>query len=130
MIVQTFLALVAAIPFATAFPTYHIPAAMYRVFLANDDCFMPEDFTVDNLVIWSPAADNQNKAIINFNYADVGTGISTACHYNWTSVNVGPVGSTERWACDDGNVQFIWQSQVGTNGSLTLIEKACPQTSM
>ncbi|KAK4162158.1 hypothetical protein QBC43DRAFT_322488 [Cladorrhinum sp. PSN259] len=128
MIMRTLLALLAVIPFAAAFPTYHIPSAMFRVLAENDDCIMPEDFTVQNFIVWSPAADNTNKAIINFQYTDNGTGIATPCHYNSTSVNVAPEGLTERYACDDANVQLIWQSQVGTNGSLTMIERACPNS--
>ncbi|KAK3995360.1 hypothetical protein QBC44DRAFT_320194 [Cladorrhinum sp. PSN332] len=130
MIVQTLFALMVVIPSVAAFPTYRMPAVMLKVFLENDDCIMPEDFTVQNLVLWLPAADNTNKGIINFQYTNNGTGIDSPCHYNSTSVNVAPEGLTERYACDDTNVQFIWQSQVGTNGSLTLIEKACPNSNM
>ncbi|KAK4230554.1 Alpha/Beta hydrolase protein [Podospora fimiseda] len=89
---------------------------------------MPESFAVQNLILWTPAADNPIKGIISFQYTNNGTGIDTPCHYNATSVNVGPDGLAERYACDNTVVQFIWQSQVGTNGSLTMIEKACPNS--
>jgi hypothetical protein len=107
---------------ATAQPTYKIPLAMSKIVAEDDSCIMPESFVVQNFQIWTPAPGNNRSEIINFGYADNSTSITTQCHFNGSSVNVGPQGLAPRYACDDKTVEFIWQ-----NGTLTLVEKACPQ---
>ncbi|KAL2022657.1 hypothetical protein VTK56DRAFT_4738 [Thermocarpiscus australiensis] len=123
MMLQPIIALAAAIPLAASFPAYKLPVTMFKAFLEADGCALPDEFEIRSFEIWSPAARNNNHtAVINFSYADEDTGIQTSCHYNSTSLNVGPVGLVPRYACDNDVVQFIWQ-----NGTLTVIEKACPE---
>lgn len=120
---QPAVALLAAAYFAVAFPTYRVPIAMLSAALENDGCILPEDFAVHNFQIWSPAANNNRTATVDFAYSDDSTSMETNCHYNSTSVNVGPEGLTPRYACENDIVEFIWR-----NGTLTLVEKACPET--
>lgn len=115
-------ALVAAAHLAMAFPSYYVRLEMLKAVVDNDDCILPQSFAVHNFQIWSPAADNNRSAIIDFGYSDKSTSIETSCHYNSTSANVGPQGLDPRYACDNGVVEFMWQ-----NGTLVLIEKACPK---
>jgi hypothetical protein len=108
---------------AVALRTYNVPIAVSKALLDNDDCILPEDFAVKYFQIWTPAANNNRTTIIDFAYSDNSTSIETDCHYNSTSVNVGPEGLVPRYACDNDIVEFIWK-----NGTLTLVEKACPET--
>ena len=88
------------------------------------DCILPKHFVVHKFNIFVPLSKTTaEKAIINFSYVNNGTSIYADCHYNQTSINVAPKGSTPRWACEDGRVQFIFNAE---RASLTLIEKACP----
>jgi hypothetical protein len=125
MKLHAILALAAAAHLGAALPTYTIPLAMSKALAENEDCTLPEGFEVQNFQIWTPAPGNNRTSVINFGYRDNSTSIVTACHFNQTSVNVGPAGLTPRYACDNKIVEFIWQ-----NGTLTLVEKACPQSNM
>ncbi|KAK4240037.1 hypothetical protein C8A03DRAFT_13600 [Achaetomium macrosporum] len=117
-------ALAAVAHLAAASPTYKIPSAMSEVLLESDGCILPEAFVVQDFYIWTPSAGNNSSEVINFDYADNSTSIKTKCHFNATSVNVGPEGLTPRYACDNTVVQFIWE-----DNRLTMIEKACPENS-
>lgn len=55
---------------------------------------------------------------------DSDTDITTTCHLNSTSTNLGAAGAAPRYACDNSSVNFIWQ-----NSKLTMIELACPTSS-
>jgi len=101
---------------------YKLPANFPKVLLQSD-CYFPLNFTVFGLEVWLPSSSNPNNFTADFEYMDSGTGISTPCHRNATSPNVGGDGHAERWACDNIFVEFIWQ-----NGTLTIVEKACPNT--
>ena len=101
---------------------YALPPNFPKVLLQSD-CYMPLNFSVFGLEIWLPSANNPNNFTADFEYIDYGTNITTPCRRNATSPNVGGDGHAERWACDIPFVEFIWQ-----NGTLTIIEKACPNT--
>lgn len=120
MLLPTF-ALLAAVQLAASLQTYKVPISMLTALLENEDCTLPKKFLVRAVVLWTPASNNKRSETFDFWYTNNGTSIDTMCHYNSTSVNVGPKGSTERYACENGNVEFIWE-----RGTLTLIEKACP----
>ena len=131
------LTVMAAVAMATPLSTggifhklnYKIPATMAKILAQNDDCIMPAAFDITNLHIFSPQ-DISKSFTIQFIFNDTDTNINTNCQYNSSSVNVGPVGLTPRWACDNPNVQFIYENADNSTGSsdptLTLIEKACP----
>ncbi|KAK0631696.1 hypothetical protein B0T14DRAFT_559455 [Immersiella caudata] len=101
---------------------YALPESFPKVLLQSD-CYMPLNFSVFGLELWFPAPNNPNNFTGSFVYMDMGTNITTNCQRNATSPNVGGEGHAERWGCDVPFVQFIWQ-----NGTLTIIEKACPFT--
>jgi hypothetical protein len=120
MMLHFILALAAAAQLAVALTAYKVPLALSRVAAF---CVYPEEFVVKNFQIWTPATGNNRSAVINFDYTDdsVMPAIETKCHFNETSANVGAEGLAPRYACDNSLVEFIWQ-----NGSLTMIERACP----
>ncbi|KAK0734062.1 hypothetical protein B0T26DRAFT_631980 [Lasiosphaeria miniovina] len=117
-------ALAVSLPFAAAKPAYKIPAIMSKLVQEDDTCIMPEGFRIQKFRIWSPQAGSNRSVNINFEYTDDSTSINTCCHLNQSSASVGPPGLTPRYACNNDTVQFIWQ-----NGTMTVVEKACPQTS-
>ncbi|KAL2165206.1 hypothetical protein VTH06DRAFT_502 [Thermothelomyces fergusii] len=108
-------------------PTYHIPPALTKVAHTSNFCIPPQEFVIKNFQIWNPDAHNNRSITISFDYSDdsVMPAINTKCQLNHTSVNVGAKGLTPRYACDDVLVKFMW-----TNGTLTVIEKACPQETL
>ena len=110
----------AVLPLAFALPTYDIPSS-FNKFFALDTCIYPEGFEIQNFTSWTPAQGSNASMTIDFGYFDESTSLQTSCHFNATSENVGPAGLTPRYACDNDDVEFIYQ-----NGTLTLIEAACP----
>ena len=115
-----FLAVAVAANLAAAFPTSEAPTAIKSI-LKSSFCILPDEFVVTNFQIWTPAAGNKRSPIIDFNYLDESTHLDTKCHYNETSVNVGPEGSAARYACELDWIHFIWEDD-----TLTMIEKVCP----
>jgi hypothetical protein len=121
--------LAAALPLAAAFPLYDIPSLFAKLFQEDDSdtCTLPEGFMVEQFQIWTPDSNNTSHGTeINFAYWDNSTDLQTVCRLNSSSVNVatGGYGVAARYACDNANVEFIWQ-----NSALTMIEKACPTSS-
>ncbi|KAL2180339.1 uncharacterized protein P884DRAFT_289759 [Thermothelomyces heterothallicus CBS 202.75] len=116
-----------AIQLAVALPIYKIPPALSKVAHKSNFCILPQEFVIKNFQIWNPQADNNHSTTINFDYLDdsVMPAIDTKCHLNQTSVNVGAKSLVPRYACDDALVEFMW-----TNGTLTVIERACPQETL
>ncbi|KAK6842402.1 hypothetical protein PG995_001436 [Apiospora arundinis] len=86
------------------------------------DCTMPAEYTVDGFSVYT---DSSNQTTVSFAYTDSATGINTRCERNPASKphNTNP-GLASRYACDDANVEFIYQT-TGVAG-LTVIEAACP----
>ncbi len=115
----TILSLALVAPFAAAKVNYKVPTML----LQESSCIYPEGFEVAGLRTWLPVQGNNKSSTVDFSYRDNSTSIHTACHLNSTSVNVGRPGLAPRYACNDPTVEFIWQ-----NETLTLIEKACPQS--
>jgi hypothetical protein len=120
MILRLIFALVVAMQITAALPAYKVPVAL-KPMLASHFCILPAEFVVKNFQVWTPAAGNNRSTFINFDYSDQDTWIDTKCHFNETSVNVGPKGLAPRYPCDTNLVEFMWQ-----NGTLTMIERACP----
>ncbi|KAK6189387.1 hypothetical protein LQW54_013313 [Pestalotiopsis sp. IQ-011] len=90
--------------------------------LAVTGCTLPAQFTISNFMTFGDKS-NGTVELTSFDFADAGTGITTACQQNSTSVSTSPNGGTARYYCDDENVQFIYQT-TGIAG-LTMIERAC-----
>jgi hypothetical protein len=120
MMLKSILAIAAAANIAAALPTYKVPTSIKSI-LKSSFCVLPDEFVITNFQIWTPAAGNNRSTIIDFDYSDQSTHLDTKCHFNETSVNVGPEGSAARYACELDWIHFIWE-----NNDLTMIEKVCP----
>ncbi|KAK7969532.1 hypothetical protein PG988_008605 [Apiospora saccharicola] len=97
---------------------YKIPASMK----VAADCTMPSGYTVSR---FSSFTDKSNQTTVSFDYVDSATGINTHCERSPSSKphNTNP-NLASRYACDDANVEFIYQT-TGVAG-LTVVEAACP----
>jgi hypothetical protein len=124
MLFQSAAIVAAVLPVAMSLPTYAIPSA-FRQFMAMDTCIYPESpYEIQNFTLWTPAPGSNASYTLDFGYVDKSTNIETSCHYNASSPNVAPRPDlTPRYGCDNAYVSFIWQ-----NGTLTMIERACPET--
>lgn len=99
---------------------YALPAGMK---LAAGCTATPGEFTVSDFNIYT---DPRNQTTLRFSYSDKETGIDTRCVRNSTSKPSNTTPSlASRYACDNGNVEFIYQTDTGIKG-LTVIEAACP----
>jgi len=119
------LALVSALgPLLANALSYALPHSL----VALDNCYYPANFTISEFDGWTPAENNTaHKQTLQFTFQDQGSGITTRCQMNSTSVpvNGNSTGVAPRYPCDDSPyVDFIWQ-----NNKLTMIEAVCPQTS-
>lgn len=134
---SSLLALVVTVAVATPLSTsgtlhkvnYKIPTMMANILAQNDGCIMPATFDIRNFHVFAPQ-DSSKSFLIQFAFNDTDTNINTNCQYNSSSVNVGPEGLTPRWACDNQNVQFIYENgdnSTDNDPTLTIIEKACPE---
>jgi hypothetical protein len=92
---------------------------------AQTTCIHPANFTVDNLIWWTPTAARNGTASrsLSFAFADPATEVTASCQYNSSSQAVNPTGNTPRYACSDPAVEFIWES---TSSLLVLVERLCP----
>ncbi|KAI1481695.1 hypothetical protein K445DRAFT_315093 [Daldinia sp. EC12] len=103
-----------AIPAVSTALKYAVPMS-----LKATDCTFPANYTVSNFTIYTDRFDSAKNST-SFIFDDPSTGINTNCSRNSTSKLHG----SNRWPCDDSNVEFIYQT-TGIAG-LTLIEAACP----
>ena len=108
-----------AIPAALAIVQYQVPHSLAAL-VEDTDCILPDDFNVQKFVAES-ADGGKTLGSFDFIFADDSTNATTPCHFNSSSKSVVDDGRTPRFACDNSNVQFIWQ-----NLTLTLIEAVCP----
>ena len=127
MMLHFILAITAAVQLAVASPTYKIPLALSKIADKGQFCTYPEEFVVKNFYTWTPEVGSNHSAIVEFDYTDstVIPAIETKCHFNETSINVGPHDLAARYACENNLVEFIWNER-----ELTMIERACPLETM
>jgi hypothetical protein len=92
---------------------------------AGTSCLFPGNFTIENLVWWTPSAarNSSTPGVLDFDFADSATQLTTTCHYNSSSPAANPGGNTPRYACDDPTIEFIWEA---SKNLLDVIERLCP----
>ena len=99
---------------------YALPAGAK---LAAGCATMPGEFAVSDFTTYTGP---YNQTTLHFAYSDRETGIETTCERNSTSKPSRAAPSlASRYACDNANVEFIYQTNTGIKG-LTVIEAACP----
>ncbi|KAI1176926.1 hypothetical protein F4777DRAFT_543972 [Nemania sp. FL0916] len=97
---------------------YTIPRSFQA---AASNCTLPAKFVVTDFITYTDET-NSTLNTVCLEFSDPDTNIKTTCQQNSTSTPSGP--SKNRYACDDANVAFIYQT-TGVAG-LTMIERACP----
>jgi hypothetical protein len=127
MMLHIIFALMAAVQLAVALPTYKIPLALSRIAHGSQFCTYPAEFVIKDFRTWTPEIGNNRSATVEFDFTDTSVmpHIETKCHFNDTSVNVGPQDLAARYACEYNLVEFIWNE-----GELTMIERVCPLETM
>lgn len=115
--------LLALLPSAAAVKlAYTPPPALLAKAEAEVDCNLPGTYRVQDFVGRSNDT-GQTLAAYNFTFIDTVTQVTTLCHYNSSSSSTTPPGLTPRYACDDGEVKFIWEDGKKV---LWMIERVCP----
>ncbi|KAF4122581.1 hypothetical protein GMORB2_6887 [Geosmithia morbida] len=116
--------LLAALPSVMAAKlAYSPPASLLSMASAEDsDCTLPAEYKIQNFHAQSNNTGSTLDAF-DFKYIDAETQVTTLCHFNETSKSTTPDTLTPRYACEDGEVKFIWED---SEGQLTLIERICP----
>lgn len=126
MLITHLYALVTLVPLVDSLPSMPSIINKLKSLSSRDDqCAFPSSYKITSLQVWTPKNGNSRPIVLDFQYDDDKTKISTSCHYNGTQPNVGPEGLTPRYACEDPTVQFIW---VQETSMLSMIELACPHT--
>ncbi|KAL7942208.1 hypothetical protein V8C42DRAFT_332848 [Trichoderma barbatum] len=121
------LPLLAALPSAMATMSalsYSPPPELLAQAQSQSNCHLPPGFQIKDFTAKSnetgPAAA---LTAYNFTFVDQTTSITTDCRFNSSSVSTTPPGLTPRYACDNGNIKFIWED---AKRLLTLVERICP----
>jgi hypothetical protein len=108
-------------------PDIRFTQSKFNVDQAASNCILPGNFSLQNVVWWTPSAARNGSAspVLNFDFADKATEATTACHYNASSKPIGETPSTPRYACDNPSIEFIWES---SQNLLDVIERVCPNS--
>lgn len=116
--------LLALLPSAVAAATlaYTPPPALLAKVEAEADCALPKSYTIQDFVGRSNNT-GQTLAAYNFTFVDTTTKVTTLCHYNSSSTSTTPPGLTPRFACEHGEIKFIWEDG---DKDLWMIERVCP----
>lgn len=110
------------LPVASAMRAYTAPSSLRALVDANDACDFPDEYVIQDFVGKSNSTDGV-LASYNFTFIDQTTTTTSLCHFNSTSVSTTPGGLTPRYACEDRDVQFIWEDD---EKDLTMIQRVCP----
>ncbi|KAK3398020.1 hypothetical protein B0T20DRAFT_355305 [Sordaria brevicollis] len=125
MLITRLYALVAIAPLVSSLPS--VPSIMNKlksIASRDDGCVYPLTYKITSLQVWTPTNGNSHPIVLDFQYDDDATHISTSCHYDGTQPNAGPEGFDPRYACEDPAVQFMW---IQKTSMLSMIELVCPK---
>lgn len=116
--------LLAALPSALAAKLAYAPPAtlMAKAQSQDDDCDLPPDYQIKNFSGKSNDTASTLSAF-DFTFVDKVSKVTTLCHFNSTSKSTTPGGMTQRYACENGDVKFIWEKD---DKDLWMIERVCP----
>lgn len=98
------------------------PELMAKANAADNNCVLPASYMVQNFVGTSNDTGN-SLGSFDFRFVDSETQITTRCHFNSSSKSTTPGSLTPRYACENGEVKFIWEDE---DGDLTMVERVCP----
>lgn len=90
---------------------------------ADNSCVLPKGYIIKDF----KAKSNDTGKILSsldFTFIDDATKVTTICHFNSTSKSTTPPGLTPRFACENGEVKFIWEDN---DKELWMIERVCSE---
>ena len=92
---------------------------------ADDDCKLPPGFKIQD---FSGKTNDTGSTLSSFDFTfnDPTTDVKTLCQFNSSSESTTPGGMQERYACNNGEIKFIWE---GEDDQLWMIERICPAES-
>lgn len=115
--------LLASLPSAFAARlAYTPPAALTAKAQADDDCVLPRNFKVQGFTGRSNDT-HSTLGTFDFKFVNAETKVQTFCHFNSSSESTTPGGLAPRYACEHGEVKFIWEDD---DDYLWMIERVCP----
>jgi hypothetical protein len=101
---------------------YKPPAALMASMAEQAGCNFPADFQIQKF----KAQSNDTGATLrefDFTFHEDTNNVTTFCEFNASSVSTTPAGLEPRYACDNGDIKFIWEND---KKNLWMIERICP----
>ena len=118
------LVILAALPTTWAAHAYAVPQSLSMLESSAEDngCTLPDTYYIRN---FKAESKDGGKTLTGFDFTflDKDTDLTTPCHKNSSSEPITGMG-TDRFACDDSAVEFLWDSDYQ---KLWMMEKVCGQ---
>ncbi|KAH7197543.1 uncharacterized protein B0J16DRAFT_328455 [Fusarium flagelliforme] len=118
------LVILAALPTTWAAHAYAVPQSLSMLESSAEDngCTLPDTYHIRN---FKAESKDGGKTLTGFDFTflDKDTDLTTPCHKNSSSEPITGMG-TDRFACDDRAVEFLWDSDYQ---KLWMMEKVCGQ---
>ncbi|KAH7257331.1 hypothetical protein BKA59DRAFT_104085 [Fusarium tricinctum] len=116
------LVILSALPTTWAAHAYAVPQSLSLMEASAEDngCTLPDTYHIRG---FKAESRDSGKTLSGFDYTffDEDTKLTTACHKNASSKPIVGWG-TDRFACDNNNVEFIWDDETH---KLWMMEKVC-----
>ncbi|KAF4340945.1 hypothetical protein FBEOM_5128 [Fusarium beomiforme] len=120
---QSGLLILSALPVTWAAHLYAVPQSLSLLETSAEDngCTLPDTYSIRN---FKAESNDSGKTLsgLDFLFVDPDTKLTTACHKNASSKAITGLGSSDRYACDNDAVEFIWNDDTK---KLWMIEKVC-----
>jgi hypothetical protein len=91
----------------------------------NDGCDLPPGFKIQDFT-GKTHDTGSTLSSFDFTFNDPTTEVKTLCQFNSSSESTTPGGLQKRYACNDGEVKFIWDNE---DDQLLMVERICPAAS-
>jgi hypothetical protein len=118
------LVILSALPATWAAHAYAVPQSLSALESSAEDngCTLPDTYHIRN---FKAESKDGGKTLTGFDFSflDEDTDLTTPCHQNSSSKPITGMG-TDRFACDDRAVEFLWDSDYQ---KLWMMEKVCSQ---
>jgi len=103
---------------------YEAPQVL-KALIQTDECDnsdLPDDFHILKFVGHSANETAELLDSFEFSYLEDTNNVETRCHFNSTSKNLAGEGRAPKFACENGQVEFIWQDDI-----LSISQGVCPK---
>ncbi|KAF9766933.1 hypothetical protein IL306_000574 [Fusarium sp. DS 682] len=117
------LLLLSALPASWAAHLYAVPQSLSLLETSAEDngCTLPDTYSIRNFKAESKDS-GKTLSSLDFLFFDKDTKLTTPCHQNASSKAITGLGGRDRFACDNGAVEFIWNDDTK---KLWMMEKVC-----